>query len=75
MTDGAVGVTVDAPVTVGVADGVLGIGHRRQREWPDIKGQLSPDGLRWATSEPLGFNRRYTLSVKAAGLGGAATRQ
>ena len=32
VTDGAVGVTVDAPVTVTVADGVLGVGHHGQRE-------------------------------------------
>ena len=40
-----------------------------------IGGQLSPDGLHWSTTEQLGYNRRYTLNVKALGLGGAASRQ
>jgi lipoprotein-anchoring transpeptidase ErfK/SrfK len=75
VTDGAVGVTVDAPVTVSVADGVLGSVTMVNDSGKTIDGQLSPDGLHWATSQQLGYNRRYTLSVKALGLGGAATRQ
>lgn len=75
VTDGAVGVTVDVPVTVSVADGVLGSVTMVNENGRTINGQLSPDGLRWSTTEQLGYNRRYTLSVKALGLGGAATRQ
>jgi lipoprotein-anchoring transpeptidase ErfK/SrfK len=75
VTDGAVGVTVDAPVTVSVADGVLGSVTMVNDSGKTIEGQLSPDSLHWATSQQLGYNRRYTLSVKALGLGGAATRQ
>ncbi|KLO25943.1 ErfK/YbiS/YcfS/YnhG family protein [Mycobacterium haemophilum] len=75
VTDGAVGVTVDAPVTVTVADGVLAAVTMVNDNGRTITGQLSPDGLRWSTTEPLGFNRRYTLSAKALGLGGAANRQ
>jgi lipoprotein-anchoring transpeptidase ErfK/SrfK len=75
VTDGAVGVTVDAPVTVSVADGVLASVTMVNDNGRAISGQLSPDGLHWQTSEQLGYNRRYTLNVKATGLGGAATRQ
>jgi len=75
VTDGAVGVTVDSPVTVSVADGVLGSVTMVNENGRSINGQLSPDGLRWSTTEQLGYNRRYTLNVKALGLGGAATRQ
>ncbi|WP_082995704.1 L,D-transpeptidase [Mycobacterium alsense] len=75
VSDGAVGVTVDAPVTVSVASGVLGSVTMVNENGRSISGQLSPDGLRWSTTEQLGYNRRYTLSVKALGLGGAATRQ
>ena len=75
VTDGAVGVTVDAPVTVSVADGVLASVSVVNEGGRTVSGQLSPDGLRWSTSEPLGFNRRYTLNAKANGLGGAANRQ
>jgi len=75
VNDGAVGVTVDAPVSVTVADGVLAAVTIVNDNGRAINGQLSPDGLRWATTDQLGYNRRYTLNVKALGLGGAATRQ
>src|SRR5262249_9145833 len=75
VTDGAVGVTVDAPVTVSVADGVLGAVTMVNENGRTINGQLSPDGLRWSTTDQLGYNRRYTLTAKALGLGGAANRQ
>jgi lipoprotein-anchoring transpeptidase ErfK/SrfK len=75
VTDGAVGITVDAPVTVSVADGVLASVTIVNDSGRVINSELSADGLHWATSEPLGYNRRYTLNVKALGLGGAATRQ
>ncbi|KKC05952.1 L,D-transpeptidase [Mycobacterium nebraskense] len=75
VTDGAVGVTVDSPVTVSVADGVLASVTMVNENGKSIGGQLSPDGLRWSTTEQLGYNRRYTLSAKALGMGGAANRQ
>jgi lipoprotein-anchoring transpeptidase ErfK/SrfK len=75
VTDGAVGVTVDAPVTVNVADGVIGSVTMVNDNGRTIGGQLTPDGLRWSTTEQLGYNRHYTLNVKALGLGGAAGRQ
>lgn len=75
VSDGAVGVTVDAPVTVSVADGVLASVAMVNENGRSIMGQLSPDGLRWSTTEQLGYNRRYTLNAKATGLGGAASKQ
>src|ERR1700737_3630446 len=75
VTDGAVGVTVDSPVTVSVADGVLAAVSMVNDNGRAISGQLSPDGLRWSTTEQLGYNRHYTLNAKALGLGGAASRQ
>ena len=75
VTDGAVGVTVDAPVTVTVADGVLGAVTMVNENGSSISGQLSPDGLSWSTTEPLGYNKRYTLNAQSIGLGGAANSQ
>ncbi|WP_253870258.1 Ig-like domain-containing protein [Mycobacterium sp. 1164966.3] len=75
VTDGAVGVTVDAPVTVTVADGVLASVTMVNDNGRSVAGQVSPDGLRWSTTEQLGYNRHYTLNVKAHGLGGTASRQ
>ena len=43
VTDGAVGVTVDAPVTVSVADGVLAAVSMVNDNGRAISGQLSPN--------------------------------
>jgi lipoprotein-anchoring transpeptidase ErfK/SrfK len=75
VTDGAVGVSVGAPVTVSAEGGVLAGVTLVNENGRSVNGQLSPDGVRWSTSEPLGFNRRYTLTAKARGLGGVASRQ
>jgi lipoprotein-anchoring transpeptidase ErfK/SrfK len=75
VTDGAVGVAVDRPVTVTAEAGVLASVEMVNENGRSLSGQLSPDGVRWATTEPLGFNRSYTLTAKARGLGGVATRE
>ncbi|WP_319456144.1 MULTISPECIES: L,D-transpeptidase [unclassified Mycobacterium] len=74
VTDGAVGVTVDAPVTVTAEDGVLGAVTMTNEEGSTIAGQLSKDGLRWATTEPLGYNEKYTLNAQSLGLAGVTSR-
>jgi lipoprotein-anchoring transpeptidase ErfK/SrfK len=75
VTDGAVGVAVDSPVTVNADDGVLASVEMVNENGGTVDGQLSADGVRWATTERLGYNRMYTLTAKARGLGGVATRQ
>ncbi len=76
VKDGAVGVTVDQPVTVAAEDGVLGsVTMVNDDEGVSVAGQLSPDGLTWHTTEPLGYNTRYTLQAQSLGLGGAASQQ
>ena len=75
VTDGAVGVPVDRPVTVTADDGVLASVEVVNENGKAVDGQLNPDGVRWSTTEPLGYNRQYTLTAKARGLGGVATRQ
>jgi lipoprotein-anchoring transpeptidase ErfK/SrfK len=75
VTDSAVGVAVDSPVTVSVDDGVLASVDVVNENGKSVAGQLSREGVRWSTTEPLGYNRSYTLTAKARGLGGVATRQ
>ena len=76
VKDGAVGVTVDSPVTVSAEDGVLGaVTMVNDEEGTPVAGELSPDGLTWRTTEPLGYNTRYTLSAQSLGLGGATGQQ
>src|SRR3954451_6789216 len=57
VTDGAVGVAVDQPVTVTAGDGVLGAVTMVKSDGSLVAGQLSPDGLTWSTAEPLGYNK------------------
>jgi lipoprotein-anchoring transpeptidase ErfK/SrfK len=75
VTDGAVGVAVDAPVTVTAEDGVLGALTMVNENGRVVDGRLSPDGLTWSTTEPLGYNRRYTVNAESLGLGGVTTWQ
>src|SRR6476660_6034768 len=70
VKDGAVGVSVESPVTVSAEDGVLGAVTMANEDGTPIAGQLSPGGLTWSTTEPLGYNKRYTLSAQSLGLGG-----
>jgi lipoprotein-anchoring transpeptidase ErfK/SrfK len=75
VTDGAVGVSVVSPVTVSAEDGVLGAVSMVNEDGKSVAGELSRDGLTWATKEPLGYNKSYTLTAESLGLGGATSRQ
>ncbi|KUH80159.1 MULTISPECIES: Ig-like domain-containing protein [unclassified Mycobacterium] len=75
VTDGAVGVSVDTPVTVSAGDGVLGAVTMVNESGKTVAGKFSPDGLSWSTTEPLGFNKSYTLTAESLGLGGATKRE
>ncbi|BBY94181.1 hypothetical protein MGALJ_38500 [Mycobacterium gallinarum] len=71
VIDGAVGVAVESPVTVSAEDGVLGPVTLVNDAGRMVEGELSPDGLVWRSAEPLGYNKQYTLTAEALGLGGA----
>ncbi|WP_163892890.1 L,D-transpeptidase [Mycolicibacterium hippocampi] len=75
VEDGAVGVSVDSPVEVSAEFGVLGAVSMVNEDGEAVDGQLSKDGLTWETAEPLGYNKRYTLTAQSLGLGGATSRQ
>ncbi|WP_166905541.1 Ig-like domain-containing protein [Mycobacterium sp. DL440] len=75
VTDGAVGVTVDAPVTVSAENGVLGGVSMTNEEGAGVAGKLSADGLTWSTTDPLDYNEQYTLNAQSLGLGGVANRR
>ena len=75
VSDGAVGVPVDSPVTVSAGDGVLGGVNMVNEGGKPVAGKLSPDGLTWSTAEPLGYNKQYTLTAEALGLGGVVSNR
>ncbi|WP_421958309.1 L,D-transpeptidase [Prescottella subtropica] len=73
VVDGAVGASPGDPVTVGVVDGRLTEVTLTNPDGKVVDGAVAPDGLSWATTEQLGYNRTYTLQAEAYGLGGATT--
>ncbi|CDQ42953.1 MAG: Ig-like domain-containing protein [Mycolicibacterium neoaurum] len=70
VTDGAIGVPVETPVTVRAEAGVLDNVTLVNEQGRIVKSELSPDGVSWRSAEPLGYNRQYTLHAEALGLGG-----
>lgn len=71
VADAAVGISPADPVTVDVADGKLSSVTMINPDGDAVSGALSPDGLTWTTTEPLGYDRRYRVEANAYGLGGA----
>ena len=70
VSDGAVGVPVDSPIAVEAGDGVLGRVTMTNEQGESVDGALGEDGVSWSTAEPLGYNKQYTLTAEALGLGG-----
>src|SRR6476619_6246030 len=68
VKDGDVGVSAASPVTVSAEDGVLGAVTMVNEDGNPVEGKFSRDGLQWSTAEPLGYNKRYTLTAEALGL-------
>lgn len=73
VKDGAVGVPVDQPVTLSVQGGVFASVSMVDDKGHAVKGDISPDGLAWSATEPLGYNTQYTVTTRSYGLGGVAT--
>ncbi|AYJ52065.1 L,D-transpeptidase [Rhodococcus sp. P1Y] len=73
VSDGAVGFSPADPVTVSVADGKLAEVTMLNPEGMQVAGAISPDGLSWTNTEPLGYNRQYRVQADAYGLGGASS--
>ena len=75
VKDGAVDVPLDRPVTVSATSGVLGSVTMVNEAGNQVEGKLSPDGVTWATTEPLGYNKSYTLTAQSLGLGGVTAEK
>ncbi len=70
VSEGDIGVSVEQPVTVSVEAGVLDEVTLVNAQGRVVDGELSPDGVSWRSAEPLGYNKEYTLTAAAFGLGG-----
>ncbi|MGV8871820.1 MAG: L,D-transpeptidase [Rhodococcus sp. (in: high G+C Gram-positive bacteria)] len=73
VVDGAVGFSPADPVSVSVADGKLSSVTMLNPEGEPVSGAISPDGLSWTNTEPLGYDREYRVQADAYGLGGASS--
>ncbi len=73
VQDGAVGVPVDQPVTVTARGGVFGNVTLVDDAGKPVPGKISPDGVTWSATEPLGYNKRYTVTAQLLGLGAVST--
>lgn len=68
--DQAVDVAPGLPVVATATDGKITQATLTNPEGKAVAGQLSPDGLQWTNSEPLGYGKSYTLSVTGQGADG-----
>lgn len=73
VADGAVGFSPADPVTVTVDDGKLANVTMLNPEGVPVAGAISPDGMSWTNTEPLGYNRQYRVQADAYGLGGSSS--
>lgn len=73
--DGAVGVSPADPLTVSVTDGRLQTVSVRNPAGDEVTGAIQPDGTTWQSTEPLGYNRTYSIDTTAYGLGGTTATQ
>ena len=75
VKDGDVGVSPSVPITAEVADGKFASVKLLTPENTPVEGALAADGKSWQSSEPLGYNREYTLVAQAFGLGGSTNAE
>lgn len=70
VKNGAVDVQPGVPLKVSVSGGTLAKVVLTNPDGKEVAGKLSDDGRSWLNSEPLGYNKQYTLRAEANGIGG-----
>ncbi|MFE9746232.1 Ig-like domain-containing protein [Saccharothrix saharensis] len=70
--DAAVDVAPGVPVVATATDGKITSVSLTNPEGKAVAGQVSPDGLQWTNTEPLGYEKTYTLAVTGEGADGKA---
>jgi lipoprotein-anchoring transpeptidase ErfK/SrfK len=65
-----------APITIKAAGGkITNVAVTNAAKGNAVKGELSPDGLTWSTSEPLGYGATYNVVADATNADGKQTEQ
>ena len=73
--NGAEGQPVAEPVTVTAGGGTLSVVSVRNGDGRTIEGALSPDRTSWTSTEPLGYDRSYSVSATATNADGVTTKR
>ncbi len=71
--DDSTGFSPIEPVVIRAKTGTLDSVVLRNPEGEAVDGKLSADGTKWETTEPLGYNRRYTATATAVSKTGEFT--
>ncbi|GGM18635.1 L,D-transpeptidase [Nakamurella endophytica] len=71
--DGTTGISPIAPVVITARGGTLRSVSLTNPDGRLVQGSYSADERRWTSTEPLGYNRRYTIEASATGAGPART--
>jgi len=65
-----------APITIKAAGGkITNVAVTNASKGNPVKGELSPDGLTWSSSEPLGYGTTYNVVADATNTDGKQTEQ
>jgi lipoprotein-anchoring transpeptidase ErfK/SrfK len=72
--DGTDGQSVTTPVTVRAVGGTVSTVSLRNADGELVAGTFSPDRTSWTSTEPLGYDKHYTLAAVAANADGRTTR-
>jgi len=72
---GANGVNPIVPVKVAVSGGALAAVTLTNADGKPVKGSYAADKSSWTSSEPLGYEKAYTLTATAKNSEGAASKQ
>jgi lipoprotein-anchoring transpeptidase ErfK/SrfK len=70
---GATGVDLVLPIKATVSGGSLKAVRLTNPEGKILKGTLAPNRLTWASAEPLGYDRQYTITAIATNASGKDT--
>ncbi|EGD55494.1 ErfK/YbiS/YcfS/YnhG family protein [Gordonia neofelifaecis NRRL B-59395] len=73
LAKGEVGVQPGEPIVVTATEGTISDVSIPKADGGTIKGVLSEDGTKWTSAEPLGYDRTYTVTANAVGVGGATS--
>ncbi|SMD26056.1 Lipoprotein-anchoring transpeptidase ErfK/SrfK [Kibdelosporangium aridum] len=68
--DKAANIAPGDPISVTAADGKLTQVTVTNQDGKAVSGALTPDGMKWESTEPLGYSKSYTINAAGTGTDG-----